>query len=481
MTIPHAQLPSYTQGGEPLLLFHPDRRGDTDIHPLRGLATFGPYSRSIRAWVADPIRIAVICPKMKAPEIQRLGGELRAQHMPRERKAYLQRYEGFSKIFGIGLDFPRVTDERRSVLLPEGDLRSAIASKSPWEKLAEVVHTAIRRLHQVRTEFDIALLYLPSDLAAGFRSSSEDESADFDLHDSIKALCSTLQLPIQMLNDDALTYSCRCSVMWRLSLALYAKAGGIPWKLAGFDTHAAYVGLSYGLRIASEKRFVTCCSQIFDAKGTNLQFLLYETHDGQYLGDNPYLTRHDMRRVMARTLDLYQRAKGRSPARLVVHKTTLFTRDEIDGCIDALGSVDDLELLTISQRSPWLGIRIDPPKDAMEKGRPSAYPVERGAMLPLSPFEFLLWTQGNCNGIGNGNYFKEGKGIPHPVRITRALGSVNFQESAREILGLTKMNWNNDSLYDVLPVTVSYASVLARIVKRMGSFANTPYDFRYFM
>jgi hypothetical protein len=43
------------------------------------------------------------------------------------------------------------------------------------------------------------------------------------------------------------------------------------------------------------------------------------------------------------------------------------------------------------------------------------------------------------------------------------------------------MNWNNDSLYDRLPVTTTYASLLAGIVKRMGPLSSLPYDFRYFM
>lgn len=37
-----------------------------------------------------------------------------------------------------------------------------------------------------------------------------------------------------------------------------------------------------------------------------------------------------------------------------------------------------------------------------------------------------------------------------------------------EVLGLTKMNWNNDALYDFLPVTLSYAHVLARIAARVA-------------
>jgi hypothetical protein len=34
------------------------------------------------------------------------------------------------------------------------------------------------------------------------------------------------------------------------------------------------------------------------------------------------------------------------------------------------------------------------------------------------------------------------------------------------------MNWNNDSLYDRLPVTLEYAKVLADTVKRMPRLAS---------
>lgn len=48
-------------------------------------------------------------------------------------------------------------------------------------------------------------------------------------------------------------------------------------------------------------------------------------------------------------------------------------------------------------------------------------------------------------------------------------------------MGLTKMNWNDNSLYDRLSVTLSYTSVLARVVKRLRTLSSTPYDFRLFM
>jgi hypothetical protein len=44
-----------------------------------------------------------------------------------------------------------------------------------------------------------------------------------------------------------------------------------------------------------------------------------------------------------------------------------------------------------------------------------------------------------------------------------------------------RWNWNNDALYDPLPVTMSYAKVLASVVERVPVLGTTPCQFRFFM
>ena len=156
---------------------------------------------------------------------------------------------------------------------------------------------------------------MPITWSPGF-SGAVDE--DFDLHDHLKAATAARQTPIQLVEDRALAYPDRASVMWRVGLALYAKAGGIPWKLAEADEETAYIGISYAVRpVESDRpRFVTCCSQVFDAEGAGLEFVAYDAHEVEVQRDNPFLSRNEMFRVMTRSLDLYRRRhSGRSPRR----------------------------------------------------------------------------------------------------------------------------------------------------------------------
>ena len=93
-----------------------------------------------------------------------------------------------------------------------------------------------------------------------------------------------------------------------------------------------------------------------------------------------------------------------------------------------------------------------------------------------------MWTQGDVPGLIRGkSFYKEGKGIPHPLVLKRFAGHGGWHDQVRAVLGLSKMNWNNDSLYDFLPVTLSYASTLARTIKRMPTIHSRPYEFRLFM
>lgn len=83
---------------EPNLAFHPDRSQDMDIHPLRGLLRFGPYSAG---WVPDPIRVATITPAGESERLYNFMKELNSTFDPRERKDYLPKWPGFGAAFNL--------------------------------------------------------------------------------------------------------------------------------------------------------------------------------------------------------------------------------------------------------------------------------------------------------------------------------------------------------------------------------------------
>lgn len=473
-----AQLPAHTFLGEPDLSFHPTRAKDRDPYPLRGLARFGPYSRGTLGGVVDPIRVAAVAPAGWRRQVQLFLQEMEASHRPQERRHYLIEYPGFSSIFGVRVvlghddlvaELPTDTDDVLS------------SSERPHISLAERLAKAIARLGARRSEFDVLLIFLPKEWQAGFYGNDDD----FDLHDFLKAMTASRDLPIQLVREDsALSYRCRCSVMWRMGIALYCKVGGIPWKLADSDPDAAYVGLSYALRPSADDRprYVTCCSQVFDAEGAGLEFVAYETADIQVEQDNPFLSRADMVRVMSRSLALYQRRHGgRSPKRWVVHKSTEFKLEEIEGCFDAFRGAETVSLLEVQQNTAYRGLRWE--QDSRSSKLVAArYPVVRSTVQVLDGYRALVWTQGSLPSIGgNADFYKEGKGIPQPLELVRHAGHGSWDDAARQVLGLTKMNWNNDGPYTRLPVTIGFASVLARTIKRMPTLDPRPYQFRFFM
>jgi hypothetical protein len=430
--------------------------------------------------VSDPIRVATITPYGERRAVENLLRELEVSHKPRERRDYLPEFEGMSRIFGVRavVGHPSVHVE-----LPRALDREIVEAARPHDVLSTALAGAIRGLRSLRSDFDAVCIYLPSRWELGFKGLPGE---DFDLHDQVKAVAAGLAIPTQILREDeAFTYFCRASVAWRLSIALYMKAGGIPWTLADIPAGTAFIGLSYALRPASQQtpRFVTCCSQVFDDDGAGLEFIAYDTAPDHLDGENPYLSRDEMRRVMARSLDLYQRRNGgRSPDRMVVHKSTAFTDDEIEGALDAFAAVPDVSLVRIQDDSPWLGTHINSPRHGEKRGQPAPYPCRRGTLLPLGGPDALLWTAGNApEPVGGKNFFKEGKGIPSPLLLRRYTGEGGWEDAAYPVLALTKMNWNNDGLYDRLPTTMGYAQTLARTLKRIGALSPRPYPFRLFM
>jgi hypothetical protein len=399
------RLPGHIVLSEPQLRFGSNDARDVDIHPLEGLARFGPYSYGKLSAVSNPIRIGMIVPAALEEALVRQMREIDQAHGPRERKRYLPNFPGFEKVFGAR--FTRGASASRVLLSGDLDLQIETAA-APHVVLAEALTRALFALRNARDSFDIVVILLKESWTSAFRGPAGD---DFDLHDYVKAYAASEGICVQFLREDsALNYHCRCSVAWRLSIALYTKAGGTPWVLADVEPDTAFVGIDYALRRGDEtaNRFAICCSQVFDAEGSGLEFVAYEADGVHMFGKNPYLRRDQMLKVMARSLAIYQRKhSGDSPRRIVVHKNTEFRSDEIEGVFDALPNADSIELVHVQQSCGWRGVLIDRPQ------HPHGYPCRRGTTFQLGPHEALLWTQGNLPAVANGkDYYKEGKGTP---------------------------------------------------------------------
>jgi hypothetical protein len=476
-----SRLPPFSLLDEPQLTFDPD---DTslDVNPLRGLDSYGPYSSAAFPIYTPALRVASLAPASGWNEMRRLIDTLRSSHEPADRKDYVPAFRGFEQIFGVPLVGAPTSSAH--IKWPD-DLEKLGPVGPPHVRLLNALRDGMNRLALVRDQFDVTLVHLPDAWQVAFRAYG------FDAHDELKALGAAYSIPTQVINDRGFKFSYKASLAWRLSIALYVKAGGIPWKIAplpGVPEGTAYIGLAYALRgDPREAHYVTCCSQVFDADGGGMQFVAYEARDPvndvEEARRNPFLSRDDMRAVMARSLKLYQsRNGGLLPRRLVIHKTTSFKPEELEGLLDALSAIPEVECIEVANSPGWRGVWLKPSHISDSRSEPDGYPVPRGTLLHTSGISALVWVAGNAPRASLKNdYYQGKKSIPRPINLVRHVGIGPMELIAFEALALTKMDWNNDALYDPMPVTIRYSQRLARTIANVPTLPGNAYAYRLFM
>jgi hypothetical protein len=467
-------LPAY-QYDEPEMLFDINCNSHVTINQLKGITKYGPidYSYSIKKPIRAPIKIVVVSPKRQLEKILTHLSSLNQQSSPRNLKdGFLQLYNGFDLIYKKGIQIPSESDsshvftydEKTALTLDTNGFLNLM--KGFVDKIA------------IQTDFDISVIYIPA-IFKNFRENS-NMSDDFNLHDALKLYATDKNVKLQFIEEKSINSSDPCKVLWGLSTSLYAKASGALWQPKDINDSTAFVGVGYA---QSEKKGICVgCSQLFDSSGTGLRLLLRKIDNPKFYGKNPFMGEDDARTMMSSLREQYYKCDPTVRLnRIVVHKTTFFTREEITGFTQALEGVEDIELLQIQEVCPWRAIRFG----KMAKDGPQNFAIKRGTTIKLNSDTFLLWTHGcviHPELKDKLNYYKGGRGIPAPLLIKRFYGKASGDTLAKEILMLSKMNWNSgDNLYKQLPVTLDFAKVLSRMSKQNEAIYNKAYDFRYFM
>jgi len=456
---------------EPVLSFHIEQSYYSK-NKIDGLFKWGPFDNSIPnnpLKPVNPIKLVAILPRKKRKffksYLENLFTSIEMDDI------YLKPYKGFREIYGINLkvEFYEYFDDEEVVTC---------------ESEKDVLDLYIKKisLAKEKYEFDVLLILIPAEFEEWLEI--REESYYFHLHDKVKLFAATQNIRTQIIREIRIPKLDRpkdlLRSIWWLSGAIYVKAGGTLCSLAEFYERVLYIGLSYAIvPFKTSQKILIGVAQLFDEQGNNIRIDLFSTSDFTELSRNPYLSENSSRNIFQRILEIYRSAKMKPPSKVVIHKNSPFNDEEFKGIKQAFSSIDRLELLFVQKQTPYRAIRLCDQKTA------HLYPVLRGTAVKLDDNSFLLWTSGNIGIHANGkekNYYQEQRHIPKPLLVKRFYGLDTLEEVATDIMKLTKMNWNNLQYYNKLPVTIDFASRIARISKQAEDIPKfLPKDFRYYI
>lgn len=238
---------------------------------------------------------------------------------------------------------------------------------------------------------------------------------------------------------------------WNLHAALYYKAQGRPWRVPrdSRELTTCFVGISfyYDLERAT---VLTSMAQVFDERGDGV---VVRGGPVQLSKDDrtPHLSARDAEVLLGSALERYRAMHETLPARVVLHKTSSYNEAELEGFRSAAAAerVSRLDAVSVSDR------------DTPRLFRYGAYPPLRGTWLALDERDHLLYTRGSVDFYAT----YPGLYVPQPLIFRCEDVEATPRQIARELLALSKLNWNQTQFDGSEPITVVAARKVGDILK----------------
>jgi hypothetical protein len=252
---------------------------------------------------------------------------------------------------------------------------------------------------------------------------------------------------------------------WDISVALLHKAGFIPWQLADSSQGSCHVGISsYREEKIAAPFLQRSFAQAFTewGEGFVIKGEALEWDPGQETDKNCHLTEEQATTLLSRVLQVHEKKLGILPRRVVVHKVSPYAEPERRGFENAVGKIKDYALTTITRR----GILCL---------RPGHEPILRGTAIQFGEKVGLVYSAGYVPFLRS--YI--GIRMSQPLEITENWGPMPFQEVAKDVLSLTKLNFSTSAFCADKPVTLASYRHVSEILKLCGQ-RDPAIDHRYY-
>ena len=332
---------------------------------------------------------------------------------------------------------------------------------------------ALERLQREEEQDQLSLFQpTPEELKAAEELRTQAEDLLFrTFYRALKARIMTHQnpVPVQVMRRDTFVRpdgegQSHATRAWNLATSLYYKAGHEPWRPAELPNNTCFIGISFhhlkrregDVVYASVAQAFSNEIEPFALKGSTLP------HD-QRRDRQPYLDETQSKNLINDVLDKYESLTGVLPSRVVVHKTSIYQPEEevgFRGAAEARVPVCDL----VWMRSTSFRL--------IRKGTQEPW---RGTLCTIGD-ESYLFTSGYLP------WWDEypGPHIPAPLEIG-SCGQTDMRQRAREILALTKMNWNSSEGIGRHPITISFARKVGLLMTELSDNQKPNPSYRFYM
>lgn len=310
---------------------------------------------------------------------------------------------------------------------------------------------------------------------AGFLSLFEDYNTEYykfsvDFRRQIKARAMEYGIPIQIIRERTLSLELQdgdeeiesetgfekanltflSDRAWNLSVGLYYKCGGKPWKLSTAREGVCYVGIAYHLTGKPGSSTACCAAQMFLEDGDGIVF---KGDFGPWYSKDKkefHLPYEAAKSLLAGAIKSYKTFCSQPLKEIFLHCHSSIDDEEFSGFKAACS--DDIKIYGIRVRKCRRG--------GLKLYNSGSKPVPRGTLLVENSKKCFLWASGYKSRLGT----YDGWEVPIPLEIDIQQGCCDIEQVAVDILGLTKLNYNACRLGDSEPVTVLFSQNVGEIL-----------------
>ena len=265
--------------------------------------------------------------------------------------------------------------------------------------------------------------------------------------------------PLRRVQDAA-------TIAWNLATTTYYKSGAKPWTLADIRDGVCYIGLVFKKTNNPMKQYEACCgAQMFLHTGEGMVF---KGSIGEWASDKVgeyHLSEEKAAEIIEQCVETYKKKHGSYPTEVFIHGKTNFDRREITGFRKAA-----------PEGTSITGIQIRRPND-LKLFREGKRAVLRGLALKVDERNAFLWSFGYIPELKT----YPGREVPTPLKIKVVFGETSIEQVMKDIVGLTKLNFNSCIYADGFPVTLRFADEVGEILTATPNTANKILPFRHYI